>query len=495
MTDPRPLWDGVLRRLGSEIADYALEAWLRPLRAAELPGELHLFAPSAFHRQRVEDRYLEAIARAATDLSESAVAVKVGVRIGDAGADGEKAKPGRRSGAANRARCEPAPRPEAEVLPTPQAPPEGERVLPRQAASSALAARGVADAAASERARARTPLPYTFDNFVVGPSNALAREAAFALAGGRRLGLGPLYLASATGLGKTHLSRALHAAIGPRSRGRAVYVSAEVFTNDLLRSIKSGETPAFKRRFRDQCQFLVVEDVQFFAGKASTQLELFHTLEHLRAVGTPVVLTGDRLPRDIPELDLRLRSQMSSGLVAEIEPPDAALRRDILRAKAAAGGIGLPDACLDVLVDSVRGSVRDLEGALMQVVVSASLLKRPIDVPLTEAAVRKVALPEGPGGSLTLDRVIETVCAFFGVTPAQLRSRSRKRSVLVPRQLAMYLCRRFTEASLTEIGRALNRDHPSVRHAVDVVERAILERAPLRYQVEELASRLGAGRE
>jgi chromosomal replication initiator protein len=238
----------------------------------------------------------------------------------------------------------------------------------------------------------------------------------------------------------------------------------------------------------------VLEDVQFFASKSSTQLELFHTLEHLRSVGTPVVLTGDRIPRDIPELDPRLRSQMASGLVAEIEPPDAALRRDILRAKAASGGIGLPDESLDLLVESVRGSVRDLEGALMQVVVSASLLKRPIDLELTEAAVKKVAVPDAPGGGLGLDAVIETVCAFFGVTPTQLRSRSRKRSVLVPRQLAMYLSRRFTEASLTEIGRALNRDHPSVRHAVDVVERAILERAPLRYQVEELASRLGARR-
>jgi chromosomal replication initiator protein len=340
----------------------------------------------------------------------------------------------------------------------------------------------------------RAPLPHTFESFVVGPSNALAREAAYAMAGGRRLGLGPLYLASATGLGKTHLSRALHRAIAPHSRGRAVYVSAETFTTELLRSIRGGETPAFKRRFRDQCEFLVVEDVQFFASKKSSQLELFHTLEHLRSVGTPVVLTGDRIPRDIPELDPRLRSQMASGLVAEIEPPDAALRREILRAKAAGGGIGLPDESLDLLVESVRGSVRDLEGVLMQLVVSASLLKRPIDLELTEAAVKKVALPEAPGGGLTLDSVIETVCVFFGVTPAQLRSRSRKRSVLVPRQLAMYLCRRFTEASLTEIGRALNRDHPSVRHAVEVVERAILERAPLRYQVEELASRLGAGR-
>ena len=475
MTDPPSLWDGVLRHLESEIADYALQAWIRPLHVTELAHELHLVAPSAFLGQRVEQRYLDPIARAAAEVKGRAIAVRVSVR------DSEDAS-ARPTGSDSK--TAPAQRPEEDDAVTDAGAGAVSVPVPRRA----VPAPGPAPL------QRQAPLPYTFESFVVGPSNALAREAAYALAGGRRLGLGPLYLSSATGLGKTHLCRALHAAIRPRSRGRAVYVSAEAFTTDLLRSIRSGETPSFKRRFRDQCEFLVVEDVQFFSAKKSSQLELFHTLEHLRSVGTPVVLTGDRIPRDIPELDPRLRSQMASGLVAEIEPPDAALRREILRTRAAGGGIGLPDDCLDLLVESVRGSVRDLEGALMQVVVTASLLKRPIDLELTEAAVKKVALPDAPAGGLTLDPVLETVCAFFGVTLTQLRSRSRKRSVLVPRQMAMYLCRRFTEASLTEIGRALNRDHPSVRNAVDVVERAILERAPLRYQVEELVSRLGAAR-
>jgi chromosomal replication initiator protein len=477
MIDPPSRWVGGLRRLESEISDYALEAWIRPLRVAELKGELHLFAPSVFLSQRVEQRYLETITRLAADITGTAIAVRVSVHDGDDDTGAPSVPASVDSGARTPAEQEPEGAPVAVAL--------GEAALP--------ALRPASSGPASPPLK-RAPLPYTFESFVVGPSNALAREAAYALAGGRRLGSGPLYLSSATGLGKTHLTRALHGAIGPRSRGRAVYVSAESFTTDLLRAIRGSETPSFKRRFRDQCDFLVVEDVQFFSGKKSSQLELFHTLEHLRSVGTPVVLTGDRIPRDIPELEPRLRSQMGSGLVAEIEPPDAALRREIQRAKAASGGIGLPDESLDLLVESVRGSVRDLEGALMQVVVSASLLKRPIDLELTEAAVKKVALPDAPGGGLTIDGVLETVCPFFGVTLLQLRSRSRKRSVLVPRQLAMYLCRRFTEASLTEIGRALNRDHPSVRNAVDVVERAILERAPLRYQVEELASRLGAGR-
>jgi chromosomal replication initiator protein len=219
-------------------------------------------------------------------------------------------------------------------------------------------------------------------------------------------------------------------------------------------------------------------------------MELFHTLEHLRAVGARIVLTGDRLPRDIPKLDRRLSSQMSSGLVAEVELPDAQLRRKLLIAKASAGGVRLPERCLDRLVEAARGSVRDLEGALIQLVATASLLKRPIDLALTEAALRKVTDPLGKSGGIGVDAVIQTVADFFGVSIDQLSSRSRKRSVLVPRQLAMFLSRRYTDASLAEIGRALGRDHPAVRNAVQVVERAILERAPLRYQVEELASRI-----
>jgi chromosomal replication initiator protein len=190
----------------------------------------------------------------------------------------------------------------------------------------------------------------------------------------------------------------------------------------------------------------------------------------------------------MPRLDPRLSSQITSGLVAEIEPPDAGLRREILRAKASRGGVHIPEECLDLLTDEVRGSVRDLEGVLIQLVTSASLLRRRIDVPLTEAALHKV---QGSGfRAVGIDDVVACVTSFFGVTREQLRSRSRKRGILIPRQLAMYLSRRYTDASLSEIGRELGRDHPAVNNAIQVVERAILERAPLRYQVEELVARL-----
>jgi chromosomal replication initiator protein len=324
----------------------------------------------------------------------------------------------------------------------------------------------------------------------VGPCNALAREACFALAHGRQRGLNPLYLSSEPGLGKTHLARAVVHEARRCGSLRTIYDSAESFTNCFTNALRSKSMARFKRRYREQCDLLVVEDLQFLSSKTSTQLEFFHTLTHLVDAGLRVTLTGDRLPRDIEGLDARLRSQLTAGLVAEIEPPDASVRRNILRSKAAAGGVRVPDDCLDLLVEAVRGSVRDLEGALIQLVTTAALLKRSIDLELTHMALRKLAPVPPRKPHLEPETVIDVVAGFFGTTRAALASRSRRRDVLVPRQLAMYLCRRYTDHPLSRIARAFDRDHPAVSNAVKVVERKILERAPLRYQVEELSARL-----
>jgi chromosomal replication initiator protein len=446
MNSPPPLWSGILCQLQSELSEFSLEAWIRPLAIREEGDRLRLLAPSPFHKRRVEARFLSRIRELAA--SRAGRPVDVAVELLSPERKPSRQQPAERSPAVRLEEARPA-------------------CWPRQAV-----------------------LPHTFETFVVGRTNALAREASLALAQGRQNGISPLFLVGASGNGKSHLARAVINEARRNGIERGRHTSAESFTSELLSSIRSGETRGFKHRFREQCDLLVVEDVQFFQGKVATQLELFHTLEHLCGVGARIVLTGDRLPRDIPKLDRRLSSQMSSGLVVELELPDAQLRRKLLVAKASAGGVHLPEPCLDRLVEAVRGSVRDLEGALIQLVATASLLKRPIDLALTEAALRKVADPRSPSGVVAMDLVIRTVADFFGVPLGELSSRSRKRSILVPRQLAMFLSHRYSHASLTEIGRALGRDHPAVRNAIQVVERAILERAPLRYQVEELAARI-----
>ncbi|MBW2244160.1 MAG: ATP-binding protein [Deltaproteobacteria bacterium] len=448
MHTPPKVWDGVLTRLRTSMPPLALEAWILPLSARmdEGSNELRLLAPGTFHEARIRGRYLHAIREAL----EQETGGTIGLRLSS----------------------------ESSLA---AAPPVAEA----KRSTEALTALG---AAPSTAAPARKAAPFqpglsrSFDTFVVGPENALAREASIALAHRRQSGISPLFLAGPSGVGKSHLARALAA------EGSGLYVSAEAFTNAFTSALRRKDTEAFKRRFRD-CQLLVIEDVQFLEGKNATQMELLYTLEQLTIAGRPVVLTGDRLPREMSGLQSRLASEMTRGLVAEIEPPERDLRRRILKAKASSGGVRVPEDCLDLLVDRAQGSVRDLEGVLIQLVASASLLSRRIDVPLTEAALRKITPAEA--GPLRVDTVVERVASFFGLSPSELAGRSRRKAILVPRQIAVYLSHRYTNGTLTDIGRAVGRDLPAVKNAIQVVERAILEQAPLRYQVEALVERLG----
>jgi chromosomal replication initiator protein len=465
MDSPPRLWDGVLRRLGTETAPLALEAWLHPLAVREESDRLVLLAPTAFHRERVRARFEARIRSLIEELRGRPLQLCIEV--------GPEALGCAAAAAAPAATCREAPaRPALRLAGRP------ERPAPAPAVASHAG---------------QLVLPYTFETFVTGPENALAREASFAIARGRQPGLFPLFLAGASGTGKSHLARAVVAEARRHGVERAIYVSAERFTTDFTSAVRARHGSDFRRRYRQECDLLVLEDVQFLSGKRQTQLELFHVVEHLRSVGARVLLTGDRLPRHIPELSPRLASQLGGGLVAELELPDRALRRAILRDRASRGGISLPADCLELLVDGVRGSVRDLEGVLTQLVASASLLGRTIDRELTDAALRKVSEPHP--SNRDPDAVIACVAAFFGVSRAQLASRSRGERFRQPRQLAMYLCRRYTDASLSEIGRSFGRGHAAVANAVQKIERGILERAPLRYQVEELAARLEGRRE
>jgi chromosomal replication initiator protein len=451
---------------------FVVEAWVRPL-VAEANGErIRLLCPSALHRERVRERFLPRIRMHA--------AVEAGKTVEF---DLDLAAPGSEP---CRAAVEPRAASDARDARDARAP-----------SATADAARGTRSPAARERPRPsgaprsaeQHSLPYSFDNFVVGACNRLAREASLAVAHGTQRSVNPLYLASAPGLGKTHLARAI---AGARAQcdARVIYASAEAFTNQFTGALRNRKIEDFKRRFRSHCDLLVVEDVQFLGGKRATQLELFHTLSHLVAIGARVVLTADRLPGEIGGIDERLRSHMSAGLVATLERPDSLVRREILRAKAAHGGVRLPDDCLDRLVDGVRGSVRDLEGALVQLVTTSSLLKRPIDLELTEQALAKVAATGAPQRRLSIEAITEVVAKLFATTPAALAARSRRREVRVPRQLAMYLCRIYTQQPAAEIARAFGRLHPSVSNAAKVVERQLLESAPFRYKVEAITARL-----
>ncbi len=452
------VWNRLLHRLEDQLPAFSIEMWLRPLLAQPEGDGVRLGCPSAFHLGRVRDRFLPHIREGLRAELGREVAVHL-----------ERSSEAQARPSAER----PVPRPD---------PPVAGQLSP----SHSLATSAPRPSARSARGRR-----FSFESFVVGPSNALAREAAVAIAGDTHLDLRQLFLVSSTGLGKTHLARAVLGAAQRSGARRPVYRSAEAFTNDFLAAIRNKETALFKRRFRRDCDLLIIEDIHFLEGKKATQLEFFHTLRHLLDSGGRVVLTADRFPQTLTGLDESLRSQLGAGLVAQIDSPDARVRRDILRSKTAAGGVKLPDPCLELLVDEVRGSVRDLESVLIQLVTTAALLKKPIDLELTrEALTKKYARPPGASQRPDPALVIRVVSSYFKTTGEALASRSRAKRVLVPRQLAMYLCHRYTDASQSEIGRAFGREHPAVKNAIARVERQVLESAPLRYQLESLSARL-----
>ena len=457
MTFTPQVWDGALRRLRLELPGFVCKAFIDNLSVERRGDGLLVLCPTPFHRDRVRGHYFGPIRDCIA--KEMGRDIEVEIAVGNAQCPATEAEP---------------PKPQRSAPAAPQKPP---------APAPQVKTRPV------QRALLRQPL--TFESFVVGQCNALAREASLAVVRNADPHLGQLFLCAGSGLGKTHLARAVCSEA--RANGmRPVYTSAEAFTNEFLGSLRSRQTARFKRKYRQDCDLLVVEDVGFLQGKESTQLEFFHTVEHLREAGGRTLFTGNRLPQSLTSLEPRVRSQLSDGFVAEIGAPDAEVRRTILRAKAAAGGVHLPEESLEMLVEGVRGSVRDLESVLIQLVTTASLLKKRIDRALTEEALaKKVTNGQGIGPRIEVADVVKLVAGSFKTTQKEMSSKSRRKQVLIPRQLAMYLCRRYTDASLAEIGQAFGRDHPSVRNAISKIERAILERAPLRYQVEALVEQLG----
>lgn len=299
---------------------------------------------------------------------------------------------------------------------------------------------------------------YTFKSFVVGPSNRLAHAAALSVAEQPGDTYNPLFIYGGVGLGKTHLLHAIyHRCLEMDLNIR--YVSSETFTNDLIQSIYSQSMAEFRARYRT-LDVLLIDDVQFIAGKESTQEELFHTFNDLHSRGKQVVLSSDRPPKAMATLEERLQSRFEWGLMADIQLPDIETRMAILRAKAASNEVNVPDTVLYTIARHVRKNIRELEGALNKVIAYAQLTGDAIDEQLANMALSEIMhRPE----KVTVEQVIETVSNYYRVTIDSLKSNSRSRTVAFPRQIAMYLARTETDLSYPQIGDSLgNRDHTTV---------------------------------
>ncbi|MDI3299658.1 MAG: chromosomal replication initiator protein DnaA [Bacillota bacterium] len=318
---------------------------------------------------------------------------------------------------------------------------------------------------------------YTFETFVVGSSNRLAHAASLAVADAPARAYNPLFIYGGAGLGKTHLMQAVaHRTLARHPGIRVAYVSCETFANELINAIRDRRTVEFRNRYRN-VDVLLVDDIQFLAGKESTQEEFFHTFNALHEANRQIIVSSDRPPKEIPTLEERLRSRFEWGLISDIQPPDFETRLAILRAKAAADNLEIDDGILVYIAEHVRTNIRELEGALIRLVAYTSFKHLPLTLEVAKESLQDFVTP-GPDRMVTIEVIQRVVAEYYGLDVQELKVHRRTRAVAYPRQIAMYLCRKLTDASLPKIGEEFGgRDHTTVLHAFNKVE-ADVQRDP-----------------
>ncbi|MER3455882.1 MAG: chromosomal replication initiator protein DnaA [candidate division GAL15 bacterium] len=334
---------------------------------------------------------------------------------------------------------------------------------------------------------------YTFETFVVGSSNRFAHAAAVAVAEAPSRAYNPLFIYGGVGLGKTHLLQAIaHRLLSHPTPHRIFYCTGERFTNEVISAIQSGRTEDLRRKYRG-VDVLLIDDIQFLAGKPSTQEEFFHTFNALHEAGKQIILASDRPPRDIPTLEERLRSRFEWGLIADVQPPDYETRVAILRRKAQLEGMHVPDEVAEFIAQHFQTNIRELEGALVRVAAYATLTRVPLSVDLSREVLRDI-LPQHRPQPITIQAIQRAVADHFGLRVEDMKGKRRTKGVAFPRQVAMYLSRELTDSSLPRIGEEFGgRDHTTVIHACERV-RAELQRDPhLAATVHALTQQLRRG--
>ena len=316
---------------------------------------------------------------------------------------------------------------------------------------------------------------YTFDSFIVGGGNRFAHAAALAVAESPADTYNPLFIHGGVGLGKTHLMHAIgHYVQEQYPEKKLLYITSENFTNELITAIQQGRNTEFRYRFRN-VDILMVDDIQFIAGRDATQEEFFHTFNTLHTAGKQIILTSDRPPQEIAKLEERLSSRFAWGLIVDIKKPDIETRIAILREKVRQEHMNIPDDVLELIATHVSSNIRELEGNLIRLNAYAQLVNKPVTVEVCQEALREV-LVQPKARQINAQVVMQTISDYYGITVDDLTNQSRRREITVPRQIAMYLTRELTTMSLPQIGQAFgNRDHSTVLHACKTVEKNIRE--------------------
>ncbi len=327
---------------------------------------------------------------------------------------------------------------------------------------------------------------YTFDTFVIGNSNRLAHAASVAVSESPARAYNPLFLYGGVGLGKTHLMHAIgQYIINANSSEKVLYVTSEKFTNELINAIKDDKNVQFRSKYRNM-DILLIDDIQFLGGKERTQEEFFHTFNALYEADRQIVISSDKPPKEITTLEERLRSRFEWGLIADIQSPDLETRIAILRKKAQLEKTHVDDEILEFIANKIVSNIRELEGALNRVIAYSSLTDNSIDLERAEEALKEF-MDENRVRRIDSNLIIDTVSRYFDMKIEDFKSKRRSKDIAHPRQIAMYLCREFTEMSLPKIGSAFGgRDHTTVIHACNKVEKGIFENEEIKRTVEEL---------
>src|SRR5215468_6566129 len=425
------LWDRIVSDLERRMPPAALESWLRPCRLASLDGDhLRIAAPNSYTRDWLLQNHLSSLEAAAQAVLGGRPRLSIDI-------DAEPTRP-------------PAPAiPESSAL------------------ASGLSAR------------------YTFDTFVVGNSNQFAQAACHAVAELPSRAYNPLFIYGGVGLGKTHLLHAVgHQIARLYPTLRLLYLSTERFTNELINAIRYDRTAEFRAKYRN-IDLLLIDDIQFISGKERTQEEFFHTFNDLYEAHRQIVLSSDSPPKEIPDIEERLRSRFEWGLIADIQPPDFETRVAILKKKAELERVRLPDEVAYLIARRIKANIREIEGSLTRMIAFCALTGRDMSIDLAHDVLADLWGEEER--IVTIDHIQRKTAEFFAVKLSDMRAKNRTKAVAFPRQIAMYLARQLTHSSLAEVGRAFGgKDHTTVIHAVEKIESLLQEDPKLRRTIDTL---------
>ncbi|MDZ7706118.1 MAG: chromosomal replication initiator protein DnaA [Trueperaceae bacterium] len=441
-----PIWDDLLEFVKGRIPDVEFRTWFRQVKPLGIEdGTFMIGVPHSFARDWLKNHYSEVLEQALRDLG--AESPRIGFQVVALQATEQQDMFSREA--------EPPPPP---PKPQPANPP---RLNPK----------------------------YVFSNFVVGSNNNLAHAAALAVAEAPGRAYNPLFVYGDAGLGKTHLMHAVGHAVTERFSGlRTEYVTTEAFTNDLINAIREDKMIAFRDRYRS-IDLLLVDDVQFIAGKERTQEEFFHTFNALYESGKQIVLSSDRPPKDIPTLENRLRSRFEWGLITDIQAPEYETRVAILRMNAEYRGVEVPIDAIEYIARQVTSNIRELEGALIRVILHASMNQTELSRQSAARALSDVFAPSDV--DLSMEDILRATATHFGVVPHDVRSKGRKQDMVLPRQIAMYLIRDLTDRSYPEIGQYFSgRDHSTVMYAVQKMTEQLKDDEGLEHHLQDIKASL-----